>query len=242
MISHWVYMRLPAEQIEVAVRKATTVLPQAGHFHDTVQIVVVKEGWRSFSTVAGEFVAQAGDILVIPAGMVHTPRMGACSTVANLYVSPSDPAVFGITRPMLLHNTGAIRATEVLNSIRALSHGRTVPVHDARSSEMRRTLAETEFAIPKIAERFGYSPDGFIRAFKRVVGTTPGHYRQLGRLNEARRQLRDGLRPAEAAYAAFFADQSHLGRQFIKAYGATPAAYRAGFQVGVSVDFVPDWL
>ncbi|QND72835.1 helix-turn-helix domain-containing protein [Tardiphaga robiniae] len=240
--AHWTYMCLPVGQLEAAVRRATTILPQAGHFHDKVQIVAVREGWRSFNTVAGEFVAHAGDILVIPAGMFHTPGMCACSTVTNLYVCPTDPIVRGIAAPVILHNTGVIRAAEVLNSIRALSVGRTQPIQTAASAKMRRILIETELAIPKIAKRLGYSTDGFIRNFKRVFGTTPGYYRQVHRLSEARRLLRDGSKPAEAAYAASFADQSHLGRLFVKAYGATPAAYRAGFQSGAVVDSVPDWL
>jgi AraC-like DNA-binding protein len=38
--------------------------------------------------------------------------------------------------------------------------------------------------------------------------------------------LADGLSPAETAAALGFADQSHLGRWFRRAYGLTPAAYR----------------
>ena len=235
-------MRLPDRQIEAAVRKATTVLPQAGHFHDKVQIVAVQEGWRSFSTVAGDFVARTGDILVIPAGMFHTPGMCACSTVTNLYVCPTDPAVRGIIVPLILRNTGAIGSTEVLDSIRSLFRDRTLPILELKFSEMRRTLIATELTISQIADRLDYSADGFTRVFRRAFGTTPNHYRQAYRLNEARRRLREGSKLADAAYAAAFADQSHLGRLFVRAYGATPGAYQAGFLAGASVDFVPDWL
>jgi AraC-like DNA-binding protein len=38
--------------------------------------------------------------------------------------------------------------------------------------------------------------------------------------------LRSQAPPAQAALASGFADQSHLGRWFRRAYGLTPAAYR----------------
>ncbi|NER62084.1 AraC family transcriptional regulator, partial [Pseudomonas sp. MAFF212428] len=41
-----------------------------------------------------------------------------------------------------------------------------------------------------------------------------------------RRQLAAGQRPAQVALDLGFADQSHLGRWFVRAYGLTPAQYR----------------
>ena len=38
--------------------------------------------------------------------------------------------------------------------------------------------------------------------------------------------LRSGTPPAQAAFASGFADQSHLGRWFRRAYGLSPSAYR----------------
>jgi len=46
------------------------------------------------------------------------------------------------------------------------------------------------------------------------------------RLAEARRLLREKVAPAEAAALSGFADQSHMGRWFRRAYGVTPAYYR----------------
>jgi AraC-like DNA-binding protein len=46
------------------------------------------------------------------------------------------------------------------------------------------------------------------------------------RLVRARRMLAAGEPPAAAAAACGFADQSHLGRWFRRAYGLTPGAYR----------------
>ena len=64
------------------------------------------------------------------------------------------------------------------------------------------------------------------RAFKAAFGLPPHAYLVQLRLARARRLLAQGLRPAEVASDVGFADQSHLGRWFLRAYGMTPAAYR----------------
>ncbi len=64
------------------------------------------------------------------------------------------------------------------------------------------------------------------RAFKAAFGMAPHAYLVQLRLAQARRQLAAGCAPAEVAAALGFADQSHLGRWFKRAYGLTPAHYR----------------
>jgi AraC-like DNA-binding protein len=49
----------------------------------------------------------------------------------------------------------------------------------------------------------------------------------MRRLQRARRLLLQGVSLAEAAFACGFADQSHLTRQFRRAYGVTPGRWRA---------------
>jgi transcriptional regulator GlxA family with amidase domain len=83
--------------------------------------------------------------------------------------------------------------------------------------------------VGSMATRLGYSTDGFIRAFRRQFGMTPAAYRLAHRLAQARSHLKRGHAVADVAYAASFADQSHLGRHFRRAYGATPGAYRSAF-------------
>lgn len=64
------------------------------------------------------------------------------------------------------------------------------------------------------------------RAFSAAYGLSPHAYLVQRRLNRARFLLSRGESPAAAAAAAGFADQSHLGRWFRRAFGMTPAAYR----------------
>ena len=64
------------------------------------------------------------------------------------------------------------------------------------------------------------------RAFKSAFGLPPHAYLVQLRLARARHWLAKGEQPADVAIALGFADQSHLGRWFVRAYGLTPAAYR----------------
>ncbi|AMK30608.1 Transcriptional regulator [Pseudomonas putida] len=64
------------------------------------------------------------------------------------------------------------------------------------------------------------------RAFKAAFGLAPHAYLIQLRLARARRRLAQGETPASVATSLGFADQSHLGRWFRRAYQLTPADYR----------------
>ncbi|HEV3505004.1 MAG TPA: AraC family transcriptional regulator [Actinomycetes bacterium] len=65
------------------------------------------------------------------------------------------------------------------------------------------------------------------RHFRRAFGTSPDRYRTMRRLALARAAMESGLPLAQAAAHAGFADQSHMTRQFKRAYGLTPARWTA---------------
>jgi AraC-like DNA-binding protein len=56
---------------------------------------------------------------------------------------------------------------------------------------------------------------------------TPHAYLMQVRADRARRLIAGGTPLAEAAAGSGFADQSHMTRLFIRAYGITPGAYAA---------------
>lgn len=63
------------------------------------------------------------------------------------------------------------------------------------------------------------------RDFRALFGTSPYRYLVLRRLDKARRLLLVGKEPADVAAACGFADQSHFGRVFKRAFGLTPKAW-----------------
>jgi AraC-like DNA-binding protein len=72
------------------------------------------------------------------------------------------------------------------------------------------------------------------RHFRRAFGTSPDRYRTLRRLGLARKAIESGEPLARAAADAGFADQSHMTRQFKRAYGLTPAAWVEAVSAGLT--------
>ena len=66
---------------------------------------------------------------------------------------------------------------------------------------------------------FDNAPDNSALSFATTLASD-------SRLASARRMLARGEQPATVAMTLGFADQSHLGRWFVRAYGLTPALYR----------------
>lgn len=79
--------------------------------------------------------------------------------------------------------------------------------------------------LASLAAGTGASRYQLLRAFAREFGLTPHAYIVQRRLALARRLIRAGLAPIEAASEAGFSDQSHLTRAFARQFGVTPARY-----------------
>ncbi|WP_030608099.1 helix-turn-helix transcriptional regulator [Streptomyces sclerotialus] len=69
-------------------------------------------------------------------------------------------------------------------------------------------------------------PTHLIRCFKQTYGLPPHTYLTGKRIEQARRLLLDGHRPAEVATTVGFHDQAHLNRHFTRHVGTTPARYQ----------------
>ncbi len=92
---------------------------------------------------------------------------------------------------------------------------------DFLHAQMARDVSLDELADHADLDRFRLT-----RQFQRTFGLSPHAYLIRLRLRVARALLADGQEPADVALKVGFADQSHLGRWFKRAYRLTPAAYR----------------
>jgi AraC-like DNA-binding protein len=86
--------------------------------------------------------------------------------------------------------------------------------------------AHEDIGLEHLAAVTGVDRFRLTRAFKAAYGLAPHAYLVQLRLAQARRMLARGAQPTTVAMALGFADQSHLGRWFVRAYGLTPALYR----------------
>ncbi|HYD66940.1 helix-turn-helix transcriptional regulator [Azospirillum sp.] len=223
----WDYWRPPGSSIVElgAVRGLDVALP--AHFHDEDQLTFVLSGTRRFVIGDEVFEVAPGHGLHIPAGTPHGSLSEASEVVCiNLYT----PAGLHAARDLIASLARHWRRTGHIGW-----HDLTVLVDDHRCSAGSLAgpaggHAESEpwEAVGQVARRAGMSREGFSRQFKRRHGMPPHAFWLLQRLNDARRLLRAGEPIAAVAAETGFADQSHLGRCFRRAFGVTPGRYRAG--------------
>ncbi|WP_079032330.1 AraC family transcriptional regulator [Streptomyces specialis] len=107
---------------------------------------------------------------------------------------------------------------------------RSVRGAGARVAERAREVLEARMADPPTLERLaaglGVGPFALLRAFRARYGMPPHAWLTDARVRRARDLLDAGVRPAGAAMAVGFTDQSHLHRHFVRAVGVAPGAYQ----------------
>ncbi|NES16300.1 MULTISPECIES: AraC family transcriptional regulator [Micromonospora] len=230
--------------VEIARTIGTGPLSIRPHFHETVQVTIVTSGTRAFRTRAGVVRAHAGHAIVIPANLPHAafPLAGEDDSV-NVYLPPGALAGLPGGRPIKVATpAGAERFPphRLASDLRALLAAAPVSRREPAPTALAAAVMDTSADLPTLAARFAVSREAVIRRFTRETGLTPHAFRVIARLNVARRLLRAGVAPAEAAARAGFADQSHLGRRFRAAFGTTPGRYRGQTYGPEDVTFVPD--
>lgn len=94
-------------------------------------------------------------------------------------------------------------------------------VRDYLHDRMHLDIGLDELALHSGIDRFRLN-----RQFKQVFGQSPHAYLVRLRLRTARSLLAQGKEPALVASQTGFADQSHMGRWFQRAYRLSPVAYQ----------------
>ncbi|MFJ4053855.1 AraC family ligand binding domain-containing protein [Pseudomonas sp. NPDC089743] len=101
-----------------------------------------------------------------------------------------------------------------------------LPLTAQRARDYLHAHLDQDIGLDDLALACGVDRFRLTRAFKAAFGLAPHAYLIQLRLARARRLLAQGRTPTEVAMALGFADQSHLGRWFRRAYRLTPADYR----------------
>lgn len=79
-----------------------------------------------------------------------------------------------------------------------------------------------------LARAVNLSPSRFQHLFKAEVGMAPRHYLRALRMEQARKLLQTSqLTVKQIMNRVGVEDKSHFAREFKKAYGLSPTAYRA---------------
>ncbi|MFM0466716.1 AraC family transcriptional regulator [Paraburkholderia strydomiana] len=107
-----------------------------------------------------------------------------------------------------------------------MTDGMAMSATIARVRDFLHDHMDGNIGLDELASIAGIDRFRLTRLFQQAFGTSPHAYLVRLRLRAARRLLAIGRTPAEVAAEVGFADQSHLGRWFRRAYRMTPAAYR----------------
>jgi AraC-like DNA-binding protein len=98
-----------------------------------------------------------------------------------------------------------------------------------RRIEAQADALEPALSLADLARDTGMSPFHFLRIFRHVVGMTPHQYILRMRLHRAAVRVRGSQAPISSiALEQGFGDLSTFNRQFRRAMGQSPTAYRAG--------------
>jgi AraC-like DNA-binding protein len=129
----------------------------------------------------------------------------------------ADQVVLSVAEALLALSSSAAQKTPAAICAAAVERARQfLDAHHDRSVSSEQLEALT-----------GLDRYSLARQFRRQLGTSPYRYLTLRRLDHARSMVNAGRSLAHAALASGFADQSHMTRQFKRAYGMSPSRWRA---------------
>jgi AraC-like DNA-binding protein len=210
------------------------------HFHRGWQFVQILSGERQYEWRNGRVNLVPGQILMVPPQWVHRGRssqglisfvMVYLSTDSNSFQSAmlgcSPRIVSGVDLTTLRDGCESLVA---LCSQLPISEGTNLlGVASARATaeKVRNRIHSLERlqSLPEIGAMVSRSPYYVSHLLRQQFGMSPrGIHLQL-RLNDARKMLLQGKTPATVAMELGFADQSHLGRHFRRAFGLTPGFF-----------------
>ncbi len=209
--------------VEAGPGDVITVNP--GEVHDGTPINAAGRSWRMLY-LDPRLVRQASlDITEGRSGdcVFSHPVMSVphiAPTILSLYSDMTDPGSADRLRPetglLLLVARHLVESAQPESFAPAIDRARSLIDDDP-------TLAVT---LDDLARVSGLTRFQVLRGFSRATGMTPHAYLLQRRLGIARRLIGQGMALTEAALAGGFADQSHMTRTFVRAYGLTPGAYR----------------
>jgi len=239
------FTRVPSLDIEILHTSGVThVYPP--HLHEEYSIGVMLAGREVMTFGEREWIAEAGDVILVNADELHADR----SIDAEYIVMKVKPAAL----PGVVFRTPVVRDRDVFAELsqllrmlisdpsagecpfeefiaRLLTHHANVPPAPPMKIAAIRDHLKAHFAddvpLDELTELAGMSRFHLLRLFREYAGVPPHEYQMQLRVAHARRLIRSGEPIVEAALETGFCDQSHLSRGFKRITGMTPGEYIA---------------
>lgn len=113
----------------------------------------------------------------------------------------------------------------------AAAHAMTTPTARDPLEQARQRIARDPAAAPplgELARAAQLSPSQFTRRFRARYGLSPADYARSLRIDDFKRNLRQGSEVTDAIYAAGFGSPSRVYEDTARLIGMTPGTYRRG--------------
>lgn len=196
--------------------------PEAGGF--TYAMLYLPQAWVERAARRLDLPGLAGVEAAFDRTLVDDARLVAAIRAAFLSIHGGEGR---LARDQSLDRLLAYLGTQLRPSPLDADAARSAVAPElARVRDYLHAQMDTDVGLNELASVAGVDRFKLTRRFQRAFGTSPHAYLVRLRLRAARRLLAAGRTPAQVAAETGFADQSHLGRWFRRAYRMTPAAYR----------------
>lgn len=210
------------------------------HFHQGWQFTQILSGERQYEWRNGRVNLGPGQVLMVPPQCVHRGRSSQSLISFVMVYLPTDSnslqmAMLGFS-PRIVSGVDLTTLRDGCKSFATLCS--QLPISEkanlsgaassrATAQKIRNRIQPLERlpSLPEFGSMFSRSPYYVSHLLRQQFGMSPrGIHLQL-RLNNARNMLLQGKTPATVAMELGFADQSHFGRHFRRAFGVTPGFF-----------------
>jgi AraC-like DNA-binding protein len=175
--------------------------------------------------IAPELIRAALDDHALPFVADPVPKLTPATRLVASLLADIDEPISDLAQTEI-----AATVADVLRSLGGQRERRPLAI-DVRAVQLAREYlaahASEPTPAPTLERVSGTDRFTLARHFRHAFGTSPDRYRTLRRLALARSAIENGLPLARAAAESGFADQSHMTRQFKRAYGLTPGRWMA---------------
>jgi AraC family transcriptional regulator len=215
------------------------------HEHDQAYICVVISGSYRESSELGERDCRSGDVLIHPAGTMHSDTFGPVESRLLMIAADREqfprPAIFdegpACAIGARIHDEIAapddvtgVAVEGLLLELSAVAHrangSSSLPGWLRRARERIEDLLPRRCTIRELAQEADVHPAHFAREFRAHHGRTVAEFIRERRVMLARSAIVRGESLVDAAASAGFADQSELTRAFRRVTGTTPSRFR----------------